>query len=211
MASQVESIKWIPNTRFLVDGFRFADPPNQPGVTYFLTHYHGDHYCGLPRRFGGVIYASSVTCDLLLHDYRLRVGGASGATLVRMPLGRRLEVDGVGVTAIHSNHCPGAVMLLFEVPVQGGGTHVVLHTGDCRWQDWIRDTTVLATTRVDTLMLDTTYCLPRYTFPPQEDAIAMMVQVCVGVGVSVGVIGGGGLLWGLGTTHPGLAEAALEP
>lgn len=41
----------------------------------------------------------------------------------------------------------------------------------------MKHTTALSTTRVDTLMLDTTYCLPRYTFPSQEDAIAAMVQV----------------------------------
>jgi hypothetical protein len=31
---------------------------------------------------------------------------------------------------------------------------------------------------VDTLMLDTTYALPKHTFPPQQQAIQMMVEVC---------------------------------
>ena len=43
MAEQVESIKWVPNTRFLVDGFRFQSPRCS---SYFLSHMHGDHYCG---------------------------------------------------------------------------------------------------------------------------------------------------------------------
>lgn len=46
-----------------------------------------------------------------------------------------------------------------------------------RWQDWMKATTRLAAVRVDTLFLDTTYCMPRYTFPSQDDAVAAMVQV----------------------------------
>lgn len=37
MASQVECIKWVPGTRFLVDGFRFQHPDCK---AYFLTHAH---------------------------------------------------------------------------------------------------------------------------------------------------------------------------
>ena len=37
MASQVEGIKWVPGTQFLVDGFRFQHPACQ---AYFLTHAH---------------------------------------------------------------------------------------------------------------------------------------------------------------------------
>lgn len=39
------------------------------------------------------------------------------------------------------------------------------------------DGTVLEGQHVDVLMLDTTYALPRYTFPPQQDAINSMAQV----------------------------------
>jgi len=43
MAEQVEAIKWVPHTNFLVDGFRFQSPRCS---SHFLTHYHGDHTCG---------------------------------------------------------------------------------------------------------------------------------------------------------------------
>jgi ribonuclease BN (tRNA processing enzyme) len=51
MASQVESIKWVPNTRFIVDGFKYQSPACKH---YFLSHYHSDHTIGvliLPCRY----------------------------------------------------------------------------------------------------------------------------------------------------------------
>jgi DNA cross-link repair 1A protein len=159
-------------------------------VTHFLTHYHADHYTGLRRGFEGVIAASDITADLLIHDYRLRFAGegdrkgsgsaaangngnGGGAKLLRLPLNERLVIDGVGVTALPANHCPGAVMLLFELP----GGRAILHTGDFRWQDWMKDLPPLARANVDTIYLDTTYCLPRWSFPPQDVAITEMARV----------------------------------
>ena len=43
MAEQVENIKWVPGTRFMVDGFRFQSPRCQ---VYLLTHFHSDHTTG---------------------------------------------------------------------------------------------------------------------------------------------------------------------
>jgi hypothetical protein len=47
----------------------------------------------------------------------------------------------------------------------------------CRWRDELWSGSCLVHKPVDILMLDTTYAIPRYTFPPQEQAIQMMVQV----------------------------------
>ena len=76
MAEQVESIKWVPNTRFLVDGFRFQSPRCS---SYFLTHMHGDHYCGaqtcLPQVVG-FVHAVAVTTALAITAKRRSVATA---------------------------------------------------------------------------------------------------------------------------------------
>lgn len=47
----------------------------------------------------------------------------------------------------------------------------------CRWHDRLYSSSCLRHTCIDTLMLDTTYALPKHTFPPQEEAVSMMAQV----------------------------------
>ena len=49
MASQIEKIKWIENSKFIVDGFNFQNPNCRH---YFLSHYHSDHTTGLNKSFG---------------------------------------------------------------------------------------------------------------------------------------------------------------
>ncbi|GIL47382.1 hypothetical protein Vafri_4210 [Volvox africanus] len=109
MASQVERIKWVPGTDFLVDGFAFK---NTRCSHYFLTHFHSDHTVGLNKSFnGGVIYCSHITARLLVHDMGIR------PQLVKpLALGTAVIVEGVRVTPLDANHCPGSVMFLFEVP-----------------------------------------------------------------------------------------------
>lgn len=43
------SWKRIPETKFIVDGFEYAHP--DLSTTYFLSHFHYDHYIGLSKRF----------------------------------------------------------------------------------------------------------------------------------------------------------------
>ena len=43
MAQQLEHLKWINGTNFMVDGFNFQ---NARCKNYFLTHFHSDHTTG---------------------------------------------------------------------------------------------------------------------------------------------------------------------
>lgn len=79
------------------------------------------------------------------------------------------------VTFIDANHCPGAVMILFE-NLSGPP---VLHTGDARLTSAFFSHPKLNALRSKQciLVLDTTYCDPRHTFPSQEYAIQYVKDV----------------------------------
>jgi hypothetical protein len=78
-------------------------------------------------------YAACCTCNacsakLLAAEWSLRA-----PTVRQLQLNQPTVIEGVTVTALDANHCPGAIMLLFEVPTRQGAVKRILHTGDCRW------------------------------------------------------------------------------
>ncbi|XP_065023917.1 uncharacterized protein LOC135649469 isoform X1 [Musa acuminata AAA Group] len=94
---------------------------------HFLTHAHKDHLTGIVVRASRPIYATRLTKNLALHYFpRL-----DDSLFVEIEVGESVVVDdpdgAFSVTAFDANHCPGAVMFLFE-----GRFGNLLHTGDCR-------------------------------------------------------------------------------
>ncbi|KAH7276673.1 hypothetical protein KP509_39G017300 [Ceratopteris richardii] len=155
----------IPGTQFRVDAFQHLKGDCSH---WFLTHFHTDHYQGLTRAFRyGHIYCSPITAQLV----NTRIG-VPWERLKPIPLNDPVDIDGVKVTFIEANHCPGSVMILFE-PKNG---KAVLHTGDFRFCEEIAAIPVLQTCQIHTLMLDTTYCNPQYDFPKQEATIQFIIE-----------------------------------
>jgi hypothetical protein len=110
--------KRVPGTPFVVDGFRYASPA--VSRWYVLTHFHADHYGGLTRHWdAGAIVCTPVTAALV--QARL---GVRPSYLRPVPLNTPTVVAGVKLTLLDAHHCPGAAMVLFEVPVDGIGHSV---------------------------------------------------------------------------------------
>ncbi|XP_029540311.2 DNA cross-link repair 1A protein isoform X1 [Oncorhynchus nerka] len=152
--------KKIPGTKFAVDAFQYG---LVEGITtYFLTHFHSDHYGGLKKSSTFHIYCNRITGNLV--KSKLRVAEQYVHIL---PMNTQVTVDGFKVTLLDANHCPGAAMLLLFLP--DGQT--VLHTGDFRADPSMEAYHELLSCRVQTLYLDTTYCSPEYTFPTQQEVI----------------------------------------
>lgn len=182
--------KIMPGFSICVDAFRYGAV--QGCNAYFLSHFHSDHYVGLTSSWShGPIFCSKVTADLArLH---LRV---ADKYLVELPFDERTEVpeaDGVYVTMIPANHCPGSSLFLFEKSMgKGPNARVqrILHCGDFRacpahvrhpaLRHQVLDTVsqTVRQQKIDVCYLDTTYLNPRYSFPPQEDVIRACADFC---------------------------------
>uniref|UniRef100_A0ACD5YEW7 Uncharacterized protein n=1 Tax=Avena sativa TaxID=4498 RepID=A0ACD5YEW7_AVESA len=155
----------IPGTPFRVDAFRFL---RGDCCHWFLTHFHLDHYQGLTKNFcHGKIYCSSITANLVHHKI-----GVTWDRLHVLPLNKRVTVAGVNLTCFDANHCPGSIIILFE-PSNG---KAILHTGDFRFSSEMANNPVLQSSHIHTLILDTTYCNPRYDFPSQEIVIQFVIE-----------------------------------
>ncbi|KAL0699688.1 hypothetical protein Bca4012_055810 [Brassica carinata] len=113
---------------FSVDTFGANTTTKRMKRHHFLTHAHKDHTVGIsPSNVAFPIYSTSLTISLLLQ----RHPQLDDSFFVRIEIGQTVIVDdpdgGFKVTAFDANHCPGAVMFLFE-----GSFGNILHTGDCR-------------------------------------------------------------------------------
>ncbi|XP_022682594.1 5' exonuclease Apollo isoform X2 [Setaria italica] len=146
----------------------------------FLTHAHRDHLVGAGAAAGGAggtVYATRLTLSLALalrHFPQLE-----SWEFVEMEVGRTVAVDdpagAFSVTAYDANHCPGAVMFLFE-----GQFGAILHTGDCRLtSDCVQNlpTKYIAKKgnenicRLDFVFLDCTFSKCFLKLPSKESAI----------------------------------------
>eukprot|EP01083_Nonionella_stella_P259629 886234_1 len=164
----------IPSTPICVDKFRFIG-----GVSlYFLTHLHADHTEGItPTWNWGTILCSPITKRLLIQKFDVdprfvKVLEVGETHVLRLPNDNYSpeQSEFLNVTVIDANHCPGAVMFLFE-----GYFGRVLHTGDFRYCGPMVENLEHALSpgidvggdtnsekRIDVVYLDNTYCHPDF-------------------------------------------------
>lgn len=183
--------KIMPGLYICVDAFRYGKVEGQSA--YFLSHFHSDHYIGLTSSWcHGPIYCSKVTANLVRQQLKV-----DRKWVVDLEFEKKVEIpgtQGVFVTMIPANHCPGSSLYLFEKVVRKGPnpkTNRILHCGDFRacpahvnhplLRPDVLDSISGKTKQqmIDTCYLDTTYLTPKYAFPSQEDVITSCAEMCV--------------------------------
>ena len=184
--------KIMPGLFICVDAFRYGAV--QGCNAYFLSHFHSDHYIGLTSSWcHGPIYCSHVTANLVRRQLRV-----DPKWVVDLEFDKKVEVpatQGVEVTMIPANHCPGSSLFLFEKVIGKGKNpkvHRILHCGDFRacpahvQHPKLRPDIVdavtgrnLAQQKLDVCYLDTTYLTPKYAFPSQVEVIKACADMCV--------------------------------
>ncbi|ETS87739.1 hypothetical protein PFICI_01567 [Pestalotiopsis fici W106-1] len=182
--------KIMPGFFICVDAFRYGAVKGCNA--YFLSHFHSDHYVGLTRNWShGPIYCSKVTGSLVKSQL-----GTAARWVKEIEFEETVEIpgtEGVTVTMLPANHCPGSSLFLFQKPMGKGPSarkQRILHCGDFRAcpaqvaHPLLKPDTIDSISgkakqqKIDICYLDTTYLNPRYSFPPQEDVINACAEFC---------------------------------
>ncbi|XP_034393409.1 5' exonuclease Apollo [Cyclopterus lumpus] len=166
--------KVIPNTPLAVD---FWHVRKCPGTRlFFLSHMHSDHTVGLTSTWSNrPIYCSLTTAALLRLKLQVKEEWIHPLELDEPYL---LPLDDIGkerltVTLINANHCPGAVMFLFE-----GYFGSILYTGDFRYTpSMLREPCLRSNATIDVLYLDNTNCDPNRTLPSRQRATQQIKEI----------------------------------
>lgn len=199
-----------PSKEYCVSVDAFNYKPHESICQYFLSHFHSDHYGGITKRWSRertvdskIIYCSSITSRLLTirfnidplfifnmeNDTRYKVYCFEKGFLENGGFESNEKTPGLYVTPIDANHCPGAVIFLYEsIPFTGDVTFY-LHCGDFRINDIMLNHPLLkqfhlgGTRKLAKVYLDTTYMNPSYNFPKQEqvcDSISQLIKDIIG-------------------------------
>ena len=158
MAWNVEYRKgvWLPQIAWWLDAQARTERS-------FVTHAHSDHIA----RHKEVI-CTPATARFL----NARLPGRRAVT--ELPFGRMSPVEfGITATLHPAGHILGSSQVLLESAEHGS----LLYTGDFKLRPGLA-AEVCATPRADVLIMETTFGLPRYVFPPDVEVIAQLVEFC---------------------------------
>lgn len=134
----------------------------KPVSNVFISHAHFDHFGNHPS-----ILCSTGTSHLL----KARLGGEREweAHGFQEPF----EIArGVRAELFPAGHIPGSSMILLE---KEGST--LLYTGDFKLSSNSSAESCIVP-KADTLIIETTYGIPKYTFPPVSEVIKDIIQFC---------------------------------
>lgn len=158
MAWQVEHRKgiWLPQIGWWLDAQARAERS-------IVTHAHSDHIARHRE-----ILCTPATARFL----SARLPGRRVVT--ELPFARETALEfGVNVTLYPAGHILGSSQVHLASAEHG----TLLYTGDFKLRASLA-AEACATPRADVLIMETTFGLPRYVFPPEAEIIAQLVAFC---------------------------------
>ena len=147
---------WLPQIGWWLDA-QMRTPRS------FVSHAHGDHIA----RHQEIL--STATTARMMHA---RLPGKREQTA--LPFGRPYELEfGVTATLHPAGHIYGSSQILLESEEHGS----LLYTGDFKLRPGYAAERC-ATPRADILIMESTFGLPRYVFPPEAEVVAGIIEFC---------------------------------
>ena len=145
---------FLPNESIWLD-------PWEPKPFAFVSHAHSDHIA--PHH---EVIISEGTSRLM----QVRLPGERNEHV--LPFGKPTPVRGLRVTLFPAGHIFGSAQFFLETDAGS-----LLYTGDFKLRRG-RSAEAAEWTRADTLIMETTYGLPRYRLPPTELVVQQIVAFC---------------------------------
>lgn len=145
--------------------------PHRACAFAFVSHAHSDHFA--PHRR---ILCSRGTFELIKARY-----GERKADYTVLDFGESHEENGLRLTVFPAGHIAGAAQLLVEDLKTGVS---LIYTGDFKTRPSLTSE-LIEIRRADILIMETTFGLPKYLFPPNEetlDRLADFVQLTLDEG-----------------------------
>src|SRR5580704_8219303 len=146
---------------FLPELDLWLDPQDERD-TAFVSHAHADH-SGNHRE----VILSEITAKLMA----TRLPGARVEHL--LPFRSQVYFRGASVTLLPAGHIFGSAQV--HIKLRGES---LLYTGDFKLRQG-KSAESIEWLHADTLIMETTYGLPKYIFPPFEQVIAELTKFCV--------------------------------
>jgi DNA ligase-1 len=136
--------------------------PWDPKRFAFVSHAHSDHIA--PHN---EIIVSQRTAPLM----QMRLPGTRIEHV--LAFGERAKVHNVDVTLLPAGHIFGSAQLFLST-----GNETLLYTGDFKLRPG-KSAEPVEWRHADTLIMETTYGLPQYRFPPTEQIVDQIVAFCL--------------------------------
>jgi DNA ligase 1 len=130
----------------------------------FVSHAHSDH----TGRHGTILATPATAALARARDPACR------AEFIELPYGQRRQFERFAATLIPAGHVLGSAQIHIEC--EDGD---LLYTGDFKRRAG-RSTGPAAAVHAETLVMETTYGLPRYRFPAVEESFAAVRAFCAG-------------------------------
>lgn len=146
------ALKFNPKTLFLEE-IGVALDPHRPMPFAFVSHGHADHFARHEK-----VLASVGTAEILVKRYGIEAG-----SIQRMEWGEKIEIEGHEIELFPAGHISGSAMIRIEK--EG---HSLLYTGDFKTRP-SRTAEAPVFPKAEVLIMETTFGLPRFVFPPTEE------------------------------------------